>query len=181
MPRPYRLGKRQPAVDATARSIVTAARELVQESSGEQVSVAKIARRAGVSRITVYNRFGSRQGVLRALAAPAAETAPIDGNPKEALRLHLAEACARWAADPALYRNLPALSPPPAADGRPRLLAERLAAEDLLRPGCSLREAEDVIATLSSFAVFDRLHHDGRRPPAAVAEVLMRLGAAILA
>jgi AcrR family transcriptional regulator len=184
--RNYRLGRRQPAVDATASSIVTAARQLVQDRPSGQVSVAQIARRAGVSRITVYNRFGSRAGVLRSLAAPAAEemtaeSPRFEGDPRDALRRHLAEACARWAADPALFRNLPPPSPPLPADGRPRLLAERLAAQDALRPGCSLREAEDVIATLGSFAVFDRLHHDGRRPPAAVAEVLMRLAAGILA
>jgi hypothetical protein len=38
-----------------------------------------------------------------------------------------------------------------------------------------------VIATLTAFAVFDRLHRDGRRSPAAVADVLMRLASGILA
>jgi hypothetical protein len=38
----------------------------------------------------------------------------------------------------------------------------------------------DVIGLLSSFAVFDRLHRDGRRPAAAVADVLMRMASAIL-
>jgi len=175
--RSYRLGKRQPAVDATARSIVSAARQLVQERPSAEVSVAAIARRAGVSRITVYNRFGSRQGLLAALGTPVVEMEQPDGDPRDGLRRHLAAASARWATDPALFRNLPLRS----EDGQPRLLAERLAAADMLRPGCSLREAEDVIATLSSFAVFDRLHHDGRRPPGAVAEVLMRLAAGILA
>ena len=177
MSRSYRLGRRQPAVDATARAIVAAARQLVQERPSAEVGVAEIARRAGVSRITVYNRFGSRDGVLSALAAPAADTAPFEGDPREVLRRHLAAACSRWAADAALFRHLP----PPPDDGRARPLAERLAAQDVLRPGCSLREAEDVIATLSSFAVFDRLYHDGRRPANAVVEVLMRLAAGILA
>ena len=177
MTRSYRLGRRQPAVDATARSILTAARQLVQESPSAEVSVAEIARRAGVSRITVYNRFGSRDGLLASLVAPGTEVAPPEGDPREALRRHLAAVCSRWAAHPALFRNLP----PPPEDGRARLLAERLAAEDVLRPGCSLREAEDVIAALSSFAVFDRLHHDGRRPAIAVADVMMRLAAGILA
>jgi hypothetical protein len=61
-----------------------------------------------------------------------------------------------------------------------RLLAERLAAADQLRPGCSLTEAEDVIASVSSFAVFDRLHKDGRRSRPAVVEILMRLVSTIL-
>jgi hypothetical protein len=34
---------------------------------------------------------------------------------------------------------------------------------------------------LTSFPVFDRLHKNGRRSPAAVAEILMSLAAAILA
>jgi AcrR family transcriptional regulator len=177
VPRAYRLGRRQPAVDATARAILAAARELVREIPGGEVGVADIARRAGVSRITVYNRFGSRQGVLAELAARPPDAAPLEGDPTDALRLHLAVACSRWAADPTLFRNLPHSE----ANDRPRQLAERLAAADQLRPGCSLREAEDVIAALSSFAVFDRLHHDGRRPAPAVAEVLMRLAAGILA
>jgi AcrR family transcriptional regulator len=175
--RTYRLGKRQPAVDATARTILEAARQLVQESPSAEVSIAQIARRAGVSRITVYNRFGSREGLLSSLVASGPEDAPFEGDPLEALRRHLAAACSRWAASPSLFRNLP----PPLEDALARLLAERLAAQDTLRPGCSLREAEDVIATLSSFAVFDRLHHDGRRPATAVGEVLMRLAAGILA
>ena len=39
----------------------------------------------------------------------------------------------------------------PGEDGA---LAERLAASDQLRPGCSLREAEDVIGAITSFPVF---------------------------
>ena len=49
-----------------------------------------------------------------------------------------------------------------------------------MRPGCSLKEAEDVIGALTSFGVFDQLHQDGRRSPASVADILMRLAAAIL-
>jgi hypothetical protein len=62
-----------------------------------------------------------------------------------------------------------------------RDLAERLAGADQLRPGCSIKEAEDVIGALTSFEVFDRLHRDGRRTTAAVREILWRLAAGILA
>jgi hypothetical protein len=61
-----------------------------------------------------------------------------------------------------------------------RALAERLAAADLLRPGCSLREAEDVIGAITSFTVFDRLHKDGRRSQTAVVEIVMRFASTIL-
>lgn len=174
--RSYRLGKRQAAADQTRRRILDAARELV--AAGTAPSVGLIARRAGVSRITVYNRFGSRAGLIGSLVAPDPPAAIRDAPPREQLRRLLVDSCARWAAEPALFRHVPA----PAGDGTTeRRLAERLAESDELRPGCSIKEAEDVIGALSSFAVFDRLHHDGRRPPAAVAEILLRLAGAVLA
>src|SRR2546423_15615440 len=98
MPRPYRLGRRQPSVDRTASSILDAARELVA-AGPDKVSISAIARRAGVSRITVYNRFGSRAAVLRAIVPPP----PAGGD---GLRRHLEQACAAWAASPAPFRNL---------------------------------------------------------------------------
>ena len=151
------------------RSILAAASDLVRE--GSPLSLSAVARRAGVARITVYNRFGSRAALLGAVT-PAA-----DPTPAETLERHFEAVCNRWAADPALFRNLPLGEPENAA----RAIAESLAAGDRLRPGVSIREAEDVIAALSSFAVFDRLHRDGRRPASAVADVLMRLAAGIIA
>jgi hypothetical protein len=97
------------------------------------------------------------------------------------LRDRITAACGVWSSDPALFRALPAMTSPgdPAAT-KDRALAERLASADQLRPGCSLKEAEDVIGALTSFAVFDRLHQDGRRSSTAIAEILMRLAGAIL-
>lgn len=139
-----------------------------------------IAREAGVSRLTIYQRFGSRAGLFDALLpARPARLPPENDDPREALRAHFLHACEAWAAEPTLHRHLP-----PAALSEPeseRRLAERLLAADALRPGCSIREAEDVIAALGSFPVFDRLHRDGRRSPAAVTDVLMRLAAGIMA
>ena len=180
MARTYRLGRRQPAINRTLRTILAAARELVAEQPAAAVSVASIARRAGVSRITVYNRFGSRPAVLGALAPPRTVLAPRVEDPHKALRAFLHAATAAWSAYPGLYRHLPAVQDSTEPD-EVRALVERLAASDALRPGCSLREAEDVIAALSSFAVFDRLYRDGRRPASAVADVLMRLASGILA
>jgi hypothetical protein len=175
VPRPYALGRRQPSVDATARTILAAAGEMVREAG--TLSVAALARKAGVARVTVYNRFGSREGVLQALAPRPGSRPAEAGSSREALRMHLDQACERWAADPTLFRHLGHDEPGEEA----RRLAEQLAAEDALRPGCSIREAEDVIAALGSFAVFDRLHRDGRRPASAVADVLMRLAGGIIA
>jgi AcrR family transcriptional regulator len=181
------LGKRQAGVDRTRAAVLTAARELVAAGGGSTLNVGAVARRAGVSRLTIYNRFGSRSGLLRAVAGEAQRrtlppaTANGSRDPRTELHDRIAAACATWASDPALFRALPAAtSAGDAAALRDRALAERLAGSDQLRPGCSLKEAEDVIGVLTSFGVFDRLHQDGRRSPAAVAEILMRLAAAIL-
>jgi AcrR family transcriptional regulator len=186
-PRKYRLGRRQGAVDRTRAAILAAARELLAAGDRPAISVGAVAGRAGVSRLTIYNRFGSRAGLLRAVGDEARRGAvsPVaseTASPRFGLRERISESCLRWASDPSLFRRLPEVGlievDPPGED---RALAERLAAADQLRPGCSLKEAEDVIGTLTSFATFDRLHKDGRRSPAAVAEILMRLAAAILA
>lgn len=177
--RPYRLGRRQASVDRTAESILAAARELLSRTPAESVSVGAIARQAGVSRLTVYQRFGSRSALFEALLPTRVPAAATEADPRKALQRHLLDACIAWAANPGLHRNLARSS---AADAEThRRVAEQLLAADALRPGCSIREAEDVIAALGSFAVFDRLHRDGRRTPAAVADMLMRLAGGILA
>ena len=178
--RAYRLGRRQGEVDRTRSAILAAAREAVAEL-GPSSSLVKIAERAGVSRITVYNQFGSKERLLEALEAvvatatrhPASEAA---ADPKDELRRRINHACTVWAADHGLHRQLESRRQGRAEESQgDRALADRLAAHDQLRPGCSLKEAEDVIGILTSFPVFDRLHKGGRRSPASVAEILMRM------
>jgi AcrR family transcriptional regulator len=184
--RGYRLGRRQADVDRTRSTILSAARQLVAEF-GPDSSVARVADRAGVSRITVYNQFGSKAQLLEALAADlgpgsgAKESGEPGSDPSDDLMRRIGEACAAWSSDPSLHRQL---------QRRPRLqgevsdldraLAERLAAYDRLRPGCSIKEAEDVIGILTSFPVFDRLHKGGRRSPSAVAEILERMASVFM-
>jgi len=184
----YRSDKREGKARRTRSAILNAARDLVSTNLIGPPSVGAVAARAGVSRLTVYSHFDSKQGLLDALAAEARgesgrpDRVPDSGDPKQDLERILAEACASWASDPALFRRLPpiALSPVGEASGH-RRLAERLAAKDELRAGCSIKEAEDVIVLLTSFPTFDRLHQEGRRSAGAVAGILMRLAAAILA
>jgi AcrR family transcriptional regulator len=159
----------------TRASILAATRELVVGGTRRQPTVGEVAARAGVSRLTVYQHFGSHAGLLEALAA---ENRPVPHSPAE-IRAHIRQACEHWAQDPALFRRLPGAAEHGSLD-QARDLAQRLAAEDKLRPGCSLKEAEDVIGLLTSFAAFDRLHQDGRRPIVAVVEILLRMAGAIL-
>jgi AcrR family transcriptional regulator len=165
--------------DTRAR-LISAARELVTAGSGPLPSAGAVANRAGVSRLTVYHHFGSHAGLLAAVAAAAGPPLPAtkEGSPRERLLKLVAACCRRWASDPALFRRLPEATS--AEGGEAREIAAALADADQLRPGCSLREAEDVIEIATSFAAFDRLHHDGRRSPAAVAEILNRVAASVL-
>jgi len=170
--RTYRSPRRESAAARTQRAILQAAQALVRDRPGGP-TVGAIAKQAGVSRLSVYHHFRSRAGVLAAVAEAAHASGRSDGTD---LRSFVAAAAAHWATDPSLFRRLPDTSP----HERLHELAARLAAEDRLRPGCSLKEAEDVIAVLTSFAAFDRLHQDGRRSTAAVIEILMRMAGSII-
>jgi AcrR family transcriptional regulator len=175
--RRYSLGRRQASIDRTAAGIVAAARLELERAPAGGLSVGSVARRAGVTRATVYNRFGSRQGLVAALAPHAATHPSTAVDPRDAVHEFLSSRCEQWATNPRLYRHLPAADD----GGSARALAEILASADGLRPGCSLREAQDVLAALSSFPTFDQLHQDGRRSAPAVTEILMRLAGGILA
>jgi len=168
--RAYRSLRGDSAAGRTRRAILEAVQTLLRDRP-EGPTVGAIAKQAGVSRLSVYHHFGSRAGVLDALAGAARPLpTPAGGD----LRAVLAAAAAHWAGDPALYRRLPD------ASVSMHELATSLAAEDRLRPGCSIKEAEDVIAVLASFPTFDRLHQDGRRSTAAVIEILLRMAGSIL-
>lgn len=159
---------------ATRIRLLGAARELIAAGDGRLPSAGAVARRAGVSRLTVYHHFGSHRGLLAAVSDyPGVASLPLGADLQATIRA----ACERWATNPALFRRLPPREAPETA----RDLAAALASADRLRPGCSIREAEDVIGIATSFSAFDRLHHDGRRSPAAVAEILYRLTSTILA
>lgn len=54
--------------------VLEAARELLDDGGSEPFSLDAVARRAGVARMTVYNRFGSKAGLLEALFDSIAKT-----------------------------------------------------------------------------------------------------------
>lgn len=79
--RPYTPIERQKAVDAGRERILMAARELLEVDDAEGFSIDSVARRAGVSRMTVYNQFGSKAGLLEALFDSLAATGPFTSMP----------------------------------------------------------------------------------------------------
>jgi AcrR family transcriptional regulator len=179
--RQYSLGRRQAQASRTRASILFAARQVVAEL-GPESSLGRMAERAGVSRITIYNQFGSKAGLLAALAEGAdRDLERTPGASTDDLAMRIEHACASWASDPDLHRQLHRRQREHARQSEAdRTLAEHLATADRLRPGCSIKEAEDVIGVLTSFAAFDRLHKGGRRSPAAVAEILLRMASGVM-
>src|SRR5579872_2022853 len=67
-PRTYASPKRDAAAERTRQRLVRAAAKLMRSKAGPRsVSLHSVARAAGVSRLTVYNQFGSRRGLFEAL------------------------------------------------------------------------------------------------------------------
>src|SRR5580765_3163435 len=63
-PRPYEAPARRQAADAGRDRILVAAREILNLDDLGAFSLDAVAKRAGVTRMTVYNQFGSKAGLL---------------------------------------------------------------------------------------------------------------------
>ena len=66
-PRPYSSPERQRTVDAGRDRILAAALEVMQEGDLTEFSLDAVAHRAGITRMTVYNQFGSKAGLFEEL------------------------------------------------------------------------------------------------------------------
>lgn len=86
--REYRLGRRQAQSEKTRGKLLSAARGILMRRDGlAAFGLESVARRAGVSRLTVYNQFGSRVGLLEALYDDLALRAGIAERLAAAFRL----------------------------------------------------------------------------------------------
>lgn len=69
--RPYDSGQRKEAAEATQARILDAAKFLFSRRGIDRVTIAEIAKRAGVAASTVYALYSSKVGILRALMQAA--------------------------------------------------------------------------------------------------------------
>src|ERR1044072_2010296 len=112
--RRYELKERAVRQAETRRRIVDAAVALHREVGPARTTVAEIARRAGVGRVTVYNHFPDDVALLGACSAPwVADTPPPDPgawaeieNPARRVREALAELYAYYRANEAMLTNV---------------------------------------------------------------------------
>src|SRR5215831_10120866 len=102
-PRRY-TSTRTSASAQTSERVLDAAAELVAEDAFHTATMDELARRAGVSRATVFTRFGSKLGVLEALSVRCAggpemralrEAQAIE-DPVAAVEAVLAAGCDLW-------------------------------------------------------------------------------------
>lgn len=181
-PRPYQLGKRQDQIDESRRRVIDAARSLLAEAGSYRAfTIDAVAKKADVSKATIYYQFESKTGLLEAVCDALAEAGGMSGlaaaftdpDPMAALRTFVGTFGHFWDADrPAMrrLRALAALDPEVgsvilARDSRRRMglgvLVGRLAER---RDTTSQTEPEDlarVLFVLTSFETFDALADPG--------------------
>jgi len=87
--RPYRQRRRAEAAEANTERILRAANELFEERAWEQITFAAVAERAGVGTQTIIRRFGTKDGLARAVTAwltpqiAALRDVPVGAPPAE--------------------------------------------------------------------------------------------------
>ena len=200
-PRPYDLGKRQAASNETRLRIVEAARQLLaDESNTAELSMEAVARRADVSRLTIYYQFGSRPGLLDAvydhLAARGkmARMAEVfhEADPAKMLEKMVRVFVGFWDSDTVVLRRLRAMSgvdPEIAAGIQSRDSRRAQIATEIVRRLVSSRQnapsaeqqklAADVLSMLTSFETYDALTRAGQEDREIV-EAVVRLAQAAI-
>ena len=194
--RPYRLGRRQAAIDRTRARILNAARALLVARDGAVFSIESVARRARVTRATVYQRFGSRSKLLEALFDDLARrggmgnlaSAFSEADPELALARFVATFGRFWTAHRAIHRRLLALGALDAGLDRTLRARQEWRRQGLRVIVARLRERDgrttqneviDLLFALTSFQTFDVLAGP-KRTPAAVAPLVLRAAQAVL-
>lgn len=177
------------AAAAEKRSeVIRAAIGFLREEHGiASFSLDAIARSAGVTRLTVYNQFGSRRGLLEAVFDDIAERGRLDrlkdahANPdvRAGLREFVAIFCDFWRSDPAIARlhDAMAIDPEFALALGERHARRRRSIEAFVRrlgqsklAPAARRDAIDLIFALTGYATFQALAP--ARSPSAVRRVI---------
>jgi AcrR family transcriptional regulator len=192
--RGYRSPKRDSAAEKTRARIISAANRQLRSAKGlQRLSLESVAAQAGVTRLTVYNQFGSRRGLLEAVFDDVAfrgglnrlPEAMAEKDPRAALRRLVAIFCEFWycnrrmlgriigasVADPRLERAIRERN-----ERRRKLfkvILRRLEGADRAAPEV-FDEVVDVLFVLTSHAVFAGLA-DGDRSVETVCRLVQDL------
>ena len=193
--RRYRQTRRAEASEATRARILDAARASLERGPVGALRVDEVAREADVARSTVYLLFGSRAGLVNALARYLRDEAGFDAlvaasrlpDAMDNLRQSQRAAVTMYSKLPDLARamfTLAAIDPDGVAalaaieDGRrPGMvrLARALDAQGYLREDISVDEAVDILTVITSFQSFDELFTGSGLPAEVVADRLIAM------
>ena len=194
--RPYVSPLRAAAANEKRERVVAAATQSLREDGGlGSFSLDSVAKAAGVTRLTVYNQFGSRRGLLEAVfddiasrgrlaTIPEALSLP---DPLQGLDAIIDRFCEFWSSDEAIARLHDAMATDAEFaialtqrnERRRKLLQalmKRLAPADL--PARERRDAIDFLYAMTSFAMFRIL--GSNRGVAAVAQLIKTSCRAVL-
>jgi AcrR family transcriptional regulator len=178
MPRPYRMTRRQELMDSTRTRILSAALEVLV--GGKRFSIDAVAKEAGVTRVTVYDRFGTREALVEATFDHLAESggltqlpeAFMQADPVEALKRFVVIFCGFYSIHRIALRRLHALGDlGRGIEGQTDRNARRLHGLQVLLGriaasgfGSDDAEVARIAQALTSFAFVDELAGPDREP-----------------
>ncbi|HEV2678337.1 MAG TPA: TetR/AcrR family transcriptional regulator [Aliidongia sp.] len=178
------------AAEKRARVVEAAGRLLSEPADVTAFSLDAVAKAAGVTRLTVYNQFGSRRGLLEVVFDERARQQGLGrladalalADPQAALDRVIEIFCDFWGDDPAIGRLHGAIAldaefaqAVAARYERRRQLMGTLV--ERIVPGAA-REAGDLLFALTSYAMYELLL-PGRSKPAVCALVKMACAAVL--
>ena len=198
--RRYRLGKREASVARTRATILEAARAVLVQADFRGLSLDEVARAAGVTRVTIYNQFDTKVGLIEALFRDSGRRMKVLHvlaslalpDPRAALHALIRDNCCAWSRDRRVLQRVVALTvlDPDARrvlahfEGRRQhdleMLVARLAAARMLAPRVAPARATSALLALTSFQLYDQLAAMGVGHTAIV-ELLARMADAFLA
>jgi len=181
-PRPYRLGQRETLVADTRQRILEATRDVLAQQ--DRLTVDAVASAANVSRMTVYNQFGSKSGLLDALFDWLAERGGMRDlasafqitDPGLASDALVATFCGFWMSDRVVLRRLRAMAALDTELGelvRKRDDWRRMALRRLLGGLGVGEDALQVLFVLTSFEAYDALAGADDASDERVGQILM--------
>jgi AcrR family transcriptional regulator len=179
-PRAYRSEGRQAATTETRQRILEAARTLLSAEGPVSFTIDAIAEQAGVARMTVYNQFKSKRGLVEAVSDDLAVRGGISRLPEAFMTADaqaglsiLVDVFVRlWESELLVVRRLRALStldPELGHEDRNQrrrhaivVLLNKLAAQRGTPRPEDLETTADLILVLTSFDAFETLSAGGR-------------------
>jgi len=195
--KPYVSALRTAAANAKRERVVAAATQSLREDGGlVNFSLDSVAKAAGVTRLTVYNQFGSRRGLLEAVfddIAARGRLATIPealslADPLQGLDAIIERFCEFWSSDDAIGRLHDAMATDAEfaialteRNERRRKLLQALMKKLLPAavPARRRRDAVDFVHAMTSYAMFRLL--GSNRSADAVAELVKTSCRAVLA